>query len=214
MTTPLEAIEVQKKLRRMVSRRWDGRRVELIAAADVHFPSKEVSRAALVTMSWPGLEPVETVVKDSPTVFPYIPGLLSFREIPPILEAWKDLKRSPDLVLCDSHGTAHPRGLGMASHLGLVLDIPTIGCAKSRLCGEHEEPGRSRGCRSPLKDAGGRTIGSVLRTRDDTRPVFVSTGHMIGLRRAERLVLACCPRYRIPVPLRLAHKAASGEPTA
>ncbi len=214
MTTPAEAIKVQKKLRRMVSRRWDGRRVDLVAAADVHFPSKEVSRAALVTMTWPDLETVETVVHDSPTVFPYIPGLLSFREIPPILEAWKHLKRYPDLVLCDSHGTAHPRGLGMASHLGLVLQIPTIGCAKSRLCGAHEEPGRSKGSRSPLKDARGRTIGSVLRTRDGINPVYVSTGHMINLRRAERFVLACCPELRIPVPLRCAHRAASGPATS
>ncbi|MDD3643530.1 MAG: deoxyribonuclease V [Candidatus Krumholzibacteria bacterium] len=208
MITPSEAIALQKRLRRSVSRRWDGRPVRLVGAADVHFPGRGRSRAALVIMTFPGLETVESIAADSPTAFPYIPGLLSFREIPPILEAWKRLERIPDLLLCDGHGTAHPRGLGFASHLGLVLDLPTIGCAKSHLFGAFEEPGPERADRSPVRDRSGRTIGSVLRTRAGVRPVFVSTGHRIDLRTAVRFVLACSPRHRIPIPLRLAHQSA------
>lgn len=209
--TPSEAIELQKRLRNQVTRRWDGRKVLTIAAADVHFPDRETSRAALAVVSFPGLEPVETVVRDSPTSFPYIPGLLSFREIPPILEAWKALRTVPDLILCDSHGTAHPRGLGMASHLGLTLGLPSIGCAKSHLFGIYEEPGTQRGDRSPVRDKSGLTIGSVLRTRPGVRPVYVSPGYMIDLRSSVRFVLACSPKYRIPVPLAMAHKAAGSR---
>jgi deoxyribonuclease V len=211
MIAPSEAIALQKRLRRRVSHRWEGRPVRLIGAADVHFPSPGRSRAALVTLTFPELDTVERVAVDSPTVFPYIPGLLSFREIPPILEAWKRLERPPDLLLCDGHGIAHPRGLGFASHLGLVLDIPTIGCAKSHLYGSFDEPGMERGARAPVRGAGGGTIGTVLRTRAGVRPVFVSIGHRIDLRTAVRLVLACSPRFRIPVPLRLAHRAAGGS---
>jgi len=211
MVTPSEAIELQKNLRGMVSRKWDGRKVHTIAAADVHFPVREISRAALVVVSFPGLEQVESVVRDSPTSFPYIPGLLSFREIPPILEAWKELRTLPDLLLCDSHGTAHPRGLGMASHLGIDLGIPSIGCAKSHLFGRYDEPGSERGDRSPVEDRSGRVIGSVLRTRAGVRPVYVSPGHMIDLRTAIRIILACSPKYRIPVPLAMAHKAAGSS---
>ena len=208
MIAPSEAIALQKRLRGSVSRRWEGRPVRLIGAADVHFPARDRSRAALVILTFPGLDEVERSVVDSPTAFPYIPGLLSFREIPPILEAWKGLARVPDLLLCDGHGIAHPRGLGVASHLGLVLDVPSIGCAKSHLYGTREEPAGERGARSPVRDPAGRTIGAVLRTRAGVRPVFVSTGHRIDLRTAVRFVLACSPRYRIPVPLALAHRAA------
>ena len=209
--TPSEAIELQKRLSGMVSRSWDGRKVAAIAAADVHFPDRETSRAALVVVSFPGLEPIESVVRDTGTSFPYIPGLLSFREIPPILEAWKLLRTTPDLLLCDSHGTAHPRGLGMASHLGIILGLPSIGCAKSHLFGRYEEPGRKRRDRSPVRNRSGRVIGSVLRTRTGIRPVYVSTGHMIDLRTAIRFILACSPKYRIPVPQRMAHNAAGSR---
>lgn len=208
MTTPSEAIELQKRLRRSVRRRWDARPVRVVGAADVHFPSPGCSRAALVTVSFPGLEPLERTVVDTPTSFPYIPGLLSFREIPPILAAWERLGRAPDLLLCDGHGIAHPRGCGFASHLGLALGVPTIGCAKSRLFGTYVEPGPGRGDRSPVIDGSGRTIGAALRTRAGVRPVFVSIGHLIDLRSSIRFVLDCAPRYRIPVPLRLAHRAA------
>jgi deoxyribonuclease V len=209
--TPAEGIRIQKELGSKVSRKWEGRRIGFVAGADVHFPSRDTAKAALVVMAYPSLEPVEEAVYLGRCPIPYIPGLLSFREIPPILGAWKKLKRLPDLILCDSHGIAHPRGLGMASHLGIHLDIPAIGCAKSHLFGSFEEPGQSRGERSPVMDGSGRTIGTVLRTRKDTRPVYVSIGHRIDLRTAVRVVLSCSPRYRIPEPLRAAHRLAGSN---
>jgi deoxyribonuclease V len=207
--TPSEGIEIQKRLSGLVKRAWDGRRVRLIAGADVHFPTKQTARAAVVVMTYPALELVETASFEGACTFPYVPGLLSFREIPPILEAWKELERTPDLVLCDGQGIAHPRGIGFASHLGLELGIPTIGCAKSPLYGEFEMPGPRRGDRAPIKDpATGRTIGAVLRTRDRTRPLYVSIGHNISLRKAIPFVLAATPRFRNPEPLRIAHQLA------
>ena len=206
--TPAEGIAIQKELSREVSRSWDGRRVGTVAGADVHFPSRERVRAAVVLLSFPRLERIGESVYEGPCVFPYIPGLLSFREIPPILEALKSLEGRIDLLLCDGQGIAHPRGLGLASHLGLLLDIPTIGCAKSPLFGDFDQPGTAKGSRSPIRDPRGRTIGAVLRTRDSTRPLFVSIGHRIDLRTAVRLVLATTTRFRIPEPLRSAHRLA------
>ena len=206
--TPREGISIQKELRREVSRSWDGRRVRSVAGADVHFPSKGRVRAAVALLSFPGLEPLDESVHEGPCPFPYIPGLLSFREIPPILDAMKGLQGSPDFILCDGQGIAHPRGLGLASHLGIILDIPTIGCAKSPLFGDFEEPPPEKGSRSPIRDPRGRTIGTVLRTRDRTRPIFVSIGHRIDLRTAVRMVLAATTHYRIPEPLRAAHRLA------
>ena len=209
--TPREGIRIQKELRREVSRRWDGRRVRTVAGADVHFPSGGRVRAAVVLLSFPGLEPLEESVHEGPCSFPYIPGLLSFREIPSLLEAWRKLETDVDLVLCDGQGIAHPRGLGLASHLGLVLGKPAIGCAKSPLYGTFEQPGIEKGDRTPIRDRGGGTIGTVLRTRRDTKPVFVSVGHLIDLGTAVRIVLACSPRYRIPEPLRAAHRLAGAR---
>jgi deoxyribonuclease V len=206
--TPREGIRIQKELRREVSRSWDGRRVRTVAGADVHFPSRERVRAAVVLFSFPNLELLDESVHEGPCPFPYIPGLLSFREIPPILEAMKGLEGGADLLLCDGQGIAHPRGLGLASHIGLLLDIPTIGCAKSPLYGEFDQPPLAKGSRTPIKDPRGRTIGTVLRTRESTRPLFVSVGHRIDLRTAVRLVLASITRYRIPEPLRAAHRLA------
>ena len=208
--TPRDGIRMQKELRRRVSRSWDGREVRSLAGADVHFPSRKRARAAVVLLSYPELEPIEESVHEGPVSFPYVPGLLSFREIPSILEAMRGLKGRPDLLLCDGQGIAHPRGLGLASHLGLIIGTPTIGCAKSPLYGEFEEPSPTKGSRSPIRDPRGRTIGAVLRTRDDVRPLFVSVGHRIDLRTALRLVLASTPRYRIPEPLRAAHRLAGG----
>ena len=206
--SPAEGIEIQKRLRPLVRRSWDGRAVGLVAGADVHFPSPGAVRAALVILSYPGFEIVDSSVFEGPCVFPYVPGLLSFREIPPLLEAWRSIRRIPDCILCDGQGIAHPRGLGLASHLGLVLGIPAIGCAKSPLFGRFEEPGQNRGDRSPIVDPKGRTIGSVLRTRDRTRPLYVSVGHLVDLKRAVSIVLSCTGRYRIPEPLRRAHHLA------
>ena len=206
--TPAEGIAIQKRLAGLVRRSWDGRPVRLIAGADVHFPTKKTVRAAVVLLTYPGLEFLESASFEGACAFPYVPGLLSFREIPPILEAWKKLAHGPDLVLCDGQGIAHPRGIGFASHLGLELGAPTIGCAKSPLFGEFEMPGPHRGDRSPIKDPAGETIGAVLRTRDGTRPLYVSIGHLINLQKAISFVLGATPRFRNPEPLRLAHRLA------
>ena len=213
--TPAEGIAIQRRLAGLVRRVWDGRPVRLIAGADVHFPTRKTARAVVVLLDFPGLGLVETATFEGACTFPYVPGLLSFREIPPILEAWQKLARRPDLILCDGQGIAHPRGIGFASHLGLELGIPTIGCAKSPLFGDFKIPRPSRGDRSPIKDPAGRTIGAVLRTRDRTKPLYVSVGHLISLRKAISFVLAATPRFRNPEPLRIAHQLArqkSGGP--
>jgi deoxyribonuclease V len=134
---------------------------------------------------------------------PYVPGLLSFREAPALLAALRGLPCVPDLLLCDGQGLAHPRRFGVASHLGVVCDLPSVGCAKSRLTGTHREPGRLRGSWTPLRDAG-QVIGSVLRTREGTRPLYVSIGHRVSLARARALVMRCVGQYRLPEPTRLA----------
>ncbi|MEJ2422172.1 MAG: deoxyribonuclease V [Acidobacteriota bacterium] len=151
-----------------------------------------------------GLRPVESAVVRMEVTFPYIPGLLGFREVPVLTAAFERLKIRPDVLLVDAHGIAHPRYLGSASHLGVALGTPSVGCAKSRLCGEHEEPGNNRGRWSPLV-VEGETRGAVLRTRSSVKPVFVSPGHLCNLRSAVELVLKCAPRYRIPEPIRRAH---------
>jgi deoxyribonuclease V len=154
------------------------------------------------------LRHVETVSAEQETRFPYIPGLLSFREAPVCLGAAGQLSREPDLYLIDGQGIAHPRRLGLASHLGLFFDRPTIGCAKSRLIGTFDEPGEEKGAWSPLQD-GGEVIGAVVRTRKRVKPIFVSLGHRCSLEDAIRITLACTTRYRIPEPTRLAHQAVS-----
>jgi deoxyribonuclease V len=208
IASPREGIRLQNELRREVSRKWDGRRVRIVAGTDVHFPSRDRVRAAVALFTFPDLELLETHIHEEPCAFPYIPGLLSFREIPPVLGAWRLLSHKPDVLLCDGQGIAHPRGLGLASHLGLIIDVPTIGCAKSPLFGESKIPAASKGSHSPIRDQSGRTIGAVLRTREATRPLYVSIGHRIDLRTAVRIVLSCTTRYRIPEPLRTAHRLA------
>ena len=194
-----EAIRIQKRLRNRVIRRGTVR-PRVVAGADVSYKG-DVARAVFVVMR--DLEPVEQVVVDESVPFPYIPGLLSFREIPPLLSAWKRLQTVPDVIIVDGQGIAHPRRFGIASHLGLVLGVPTIGCAKSRLCGEYDEPGPKRGSWSPLTHRG-EQIGAALRTRDGCNVVYVSTGHRVSLESAISVVLACAPRYRLPEPQRLA----------
>ena len=157
--------------------------------------------AAVILYSFPDLIEVERVWSAGELQFPYVPGLLAFREMPLLLAAFRKLQRRPDLVLADAHGWAHPRRAGMACHLGLVLDIPVIGCAKSVLIGEYEMPPLVRGSTAALRD-GKEKIGVVVRTRTGVRPVFVSCGHRVSLRTAVRLVLACSDGYRIPKPLR------------
>jgi deoxyribonuclease V len=152
------------------------------------------------------MEEVEEAGLQMPCSFPYVPGLLSFREGPAVVEAFRRLGTRPDAVIFDGQGFAHPRRIGLASHMGLWLGLPTVGCAKSRLVGEHDEPGREKGERVPLHDEG-EQIGVVLRSRTDVRPVFVSPGHLADLDTSTDLVLRCCLRYRLPEPTRRAHLA-------
>ncbi|MFW5816499.1 MAG: deoxyribonuclease V [Wenzhouxiangella sp.] len=183
-------------------------RLRAVAGVDAAFPEGgRTTRAAVVLMSYPGLETIEETVAERPTRLPYIPGLLSFRELPAILAALDRLSSAPDLVLCDGQGIAHPRRFGVACHLGVETGLCTIGVGKSRLCGQAGEPGRQRGAWSALQDRG-ETIGRVLRTRTGVRPVFVSSGHRVSLETAARLVLDCTPRYRLPEPIRAADRLA------
>jgi deoxyribonuclease V len=180
-----------------------------VAGVDVSVKGK-TGRAAVVLLSFPALDPVEAVTAERPISFPYIPGLLAFREGPAVLAAFEKLEGKPDLLIFDAHGLAHPRRMGLATHLGVLVDLPSVGCAKSRLCGEHEEPPPERGGWVPLLDEG-ETIGAVLRTRDNVRPVYVSVGHRIDLEGAVEIVLCCGAGYRLPETTRWAHRVAGGE---
>jgi deoxyribonuclease V len=210
--TPREARQLQTRMAVKVVERWERAAVRTIAGCDVHFPAKRVARGAVVVMSYPKLELLEQSCGDVDCRFPYVPGLLSFRELPALLPLLSKLRTVPDVVLCDGHGVAHPRGFGLASHLGLLLDTPTIGCAKSRLIGSHTDPGSTKGSAVPLRRDQGDVIGAVVRTRASTKPVYVSVGHLVTVAKAVAIVLSCCPRYRIPEPLRAAHRLASLPP--
>lgn len=178
-----------------------------VAGVDVAFPNGgRTTRAAAVLMSFPDLVLIDEAVVEQATVLPYIPGLLSFRELPAILAALARLP-GPDLVLCDGQGLAHPRRFGVACHLGVETGLPAIGVGKSRLCGQHDEPALARGASSALMD-GAERIGTVLRTRQGVRPIYVSIGHRIDLERACEVVLACAPRFRLPEPIRRADRLA------
>ena len=206
-----EAIKLQKGLAGEVSRHGDITTPRLIAGVDISVNRwAKTGTAAAVVLSYPELEPVEIKIITDRLNLPYIPGLLSFREAPLILAACEELAATPDFLMVDGQGIAHPRRLGLASHLGLFLDIPTIGCAKSRLCGRHEEPGSERGGYAELLD-NGEVIGAVARTRTGVKPVYVSIGDKIDLPTAVNFVLECCRGYRLPEPTRLAHQAAGGN---
>ena len=208
--SPREGLAIQEQLRGRVKTRWDRRRrVASVAGVDVSVKNGR-ARAAIVVVSFPELVPIVQATAESPVGFPYVPGLLSFRECPVVLAACEKLRRQPHLLLVDGQGIAHPRRLGLASHLGLLLNLPSIGCAKSRLTGAHDEPGETAGAASMLVDQG-EIIGAALRTRDRTKVVYVSPGHLIDLAHAVEFVLACCTRFRLPEPIRLAHQAAGGR---
>ena len=208
--TPEEAIQVQKDLRDRLVLTWDQRPVAIIAGVDISIKT-ETARAAIVVLHYPELTPIEAVIADAPLLFPYIPGLLSFREGPAVLAAWSNLQNKPDLLMFDGQGIAHPRGIGIASQMGLWLERPTIGVAKSRLYGRHEEVGTQRGARADLLDKKGNVIGTVLRTREKTNPLYISPGHLMDVTHAAEFVLACNTSYRLPEPTRWAHKVAGGE---
>ena len=182
-------------------------RLKLVAGVDVSVKSG-VTCACIVVVEFPDLTPVETVCARQPTNFPYVPGLLAFREAPTVLEAAEELSRPPDVFLFDGMGQLHPRRLGIAAHLGLWLGMPTVGCGKSHYIGDYAMPAAEKGSFNPVLHRG-EQIGVVLRTRDRVKPVYVSAGHLIDLKSAVELTLACAPRFRLPEPIRLAHKAAA-----
>jgi len=205
-----EAIKIQRRLAPKVVTVDQIAQVRLVAGVDVGFERRNtVTRAAVVALTFPDLAVYEQSIARRPTSFPYIPGLLSFREVPAILDALAQLNCAPDLLLCDGQGLAHPRRFGIACHIGLVTGTASIGVAKTRLVGDYSEPGNEKGSWSPLVQ-GGQTIGAVLRTRSNTRPLFVSVGTGVSLATAIRYVLACTTRYRLPETTRLAHRLASG----
>ncbi|MEK7207875.1 MAG: deoxyribonuclease V [Pseudomonadota bacterium] len=208
--TVAQARAIQETLRGHVIAhdRLDG--VQHVAGIDVGFENGgDVVRAAVVVLDFPSLVWREQAVAHRPTRFPYVPGYLSFREAPVVLAALKKLHVTPDLLLCDGQGLAHPRRFGIACHLGVLTDTPSIGVAKSRLIGTHEAVPAQKGAWAPLRDEG-EVIGAVLRTRIDVKPVFVSIGHRLSLETAIDYVLRCTTRYRLPETTRLAHRLASG----
>jgi deoxyribonuclease V len=181
----------------------------LLGAADLAYVSSTNQLVAVIlTFQWPSIEIIESAHIVAPVTFPYIPGLLSFREVPPLLEAYRKLRRPPEVLLCDGQGIAHPRRFGLASHLGLCLDIPTVGCAKKRLCGEHDSLELRRGSATPLRLQDG-LVGWVFCSRDRVKPIYISPGHLSDLESSKDLVHRCLGRFRIPEPLRQAHNLAT-----
>jgi deoxyribonuclease V len=195
---------LQKRLAGDVVRESRLTPVETVAGIDTGYRD-ELSQAAIVSMKYPSLEPLEQAIFLRPADFPYIPGLLSFREAPAILAAFEKLIHPPDLLIIDGHGIAHPRRFGIACHIGLLLDVPTIGCAKTMLVGEYDEPGPEQGAFSYLKEQG-EIIGAVLRTRSNVKPVFVSIGHSVDLKDCIHFVLNCCRGFRLPETTRRADR--------
>jgi deoxyribonuclease V len=214
--SPAEARTIQTELAGQVELRdaitLDA--IETVAGIDTTYvkaAGETTACAAVVVLSFPSLEVIETSVVWQPVAFPYVPGLLSFREIPAALAAAEDLTTEPDVLLCDGQGYAHPRRFGLASHLGVVLERPTIGCAKSRLIGAYEEPARVFGAHTPLVDRG-EVVGAAVRTRPRHKPLFVSPGHMVSVETAIAIALACCrDGHFLPEPARLAHETVTRE---
>jgi deoxyribonuclease V len=207
--TPEAAIALQERLRGEVSLVDQIGVVSHVAGVDASYnQSHALTVAAVALLTFPELQIAEVAVARQPTSFPYVPGLLSFREAPPILEALKDLDRSPDLLICDGHGIAHPRRFGLACHIGYLTGIPTIGVAKRKSIGEHVEVPDVRGEWRPI-DEDGEIIGAALRTRVHVKPVYVSTGHKVSLETAVDYVMQCAPTYRLPETTRAAHRLAS-----
>lgn len=203
-----EAVALQKKLESEVvyTRPLNLAGIRYVAGVDVSVKNN-VSQAAVVVLRYPELEPVETVLAKMPTPFPYVPGLLSFREGPVLEIAFEKLDIEPDVFIFDGMGRAHPRRIGIACHLGLWLQKPTIGCGKTLFVGQYVEPAAQKGSFEALIDRG-ETIGNILRTRNNVKPVFISVGHLADLATATELALSCTTKYRLPEPIRCAHNAA------
>jgi deoxyribonuclease V len=206
-----QAKQIQSELANQVSHKSTTIKSSFIAGVDISAPdSRGLARAAAVILNYPQLEVIEVETAEDKLNFPYIPGLLSFREAPLVLAACQKLSIDPDIILVDGQGIAHPRRFGIASHLGLLLNTPTIGCAKSRLCGIHAPVSAKAGTYAELTD-NEEIIGVALRTKDNVSPIYVSIGHKIDLSTAIHWVLECCRGWRLPEPSRLAHLAASGK---
>lgn len=213
-TTIEEAIAEQLRLRGHVEREDRLTPVRTVAGLDCGFEQDgTITRAAVAVLSFPELELVEQAIVRHPTSFPYVPGFLSFREAPAVLDALARLHTRPDLLICDGQGLAHPRRFGLACHVGVLADLPSIGAAKSLLTGRYAGLGAERGATAALIDRG-EAVGVALTTRPGTRPLFVSLGHRISLQSAVEWVLRCTPRYRLPETTRQAHRLASGPSTS
>ncbi|MGM0570980.1 deoxyribonuclease V [Marinobacter sp.] len=208
--SPRQAIELQKQMASQVILQDDLPEVTTVAGVDVGFENRDTARAAIVVLRLTDLEPLDYAIARLPVTMPYIPGLLSFRECPVILEALAELRVQPDLLLCDGQGIAHPRRLGVASHTGILTGLPTIGVGKSRLTGNHGPVPEEKGAWVPLKDQE-EVIGAVLRTRVGVKPLYISPGHRISLPTAIRYVMACVTRYRLPETTRWADGVASAR---
>ena len=208
--TPREAIELQKQLQyEVIAKDEFAEPVKTVAGIDLGYDAKnDTSRAVVVILSFPELELIETSEALLPIQFPYVPGLLSFRETPVAIKALEKLQNAPDIILCDGQGLAHPRRFGIACHIGIITNLPTIGVAKSVLVGKFENLGEKRGSVAPLIHKN-EQIGVALRTKDKVQPVYVSIGHRISLQKAVEYVLCCTPKYRLPETTRLADKLAS-----
>jgi deoxyribonuclease V len=203
--SPKEAVEIQKQLQPHVTLKNRLKRIRSVAGIDVSSSlTDDTLWAGVVVVEYPGLQAVEERWTRGKASFPYIPGLLSFREIPILVSALTKLSTIPDLILCDGQGIAHPRGMGLATHLGLLVNCPTIGCAKSLLVGTYLGLGEERGASAELVHAG-RVIGAAARTRKRVKPIFISVGNNITLKQSLIIVFRCCPRYRVPEPIRMAH---------
>ena len=212
--TPSEAKSVQQNLRSEVIREDTFSPPERVAGVDVGFEQAgKITRAAVAVLGFPDLQLREQAIARIPTSFPYVPGLLSFREVPAILSGIEELHQKPDILLCDGQGLAHPRRFGLACHLGVLTGIPSIGVAKTRLIGKHEELPDEKGSWVPLLDKG-EMIGAVLRTRKGVKPIYISIGHKISLNTAIEIVLACTTRYKLPETTRAAHHLASVDKEA
>lgn len=206
--TPQQAVDLQKKLAAEIQadRPVDLSQVQFVGGVDVSVKNN-ISQAAVIVVTYPGLELVETVTATQPTPFPYIPGLLTFREGPVLEEAFGLLQHEPDIFIFDGMGIIHPRRMGIAAHMGLWLEKPTVGCGKSYFIGQYVEPGMNKGDYSDLHHKG-EIIGAVLRTRANVKPVFISAGHLADLPTALQLTMTCTTKYRLPDPIRMAHNAA------
>lgn len=200
-----EAVQIQRRLQKELVIKKPVRRFRLAAGTDVSYDKKsDKFYAGVIIFNLADMQRVEQATAIGKVRFPYIPGLLSFREAPILLKAFSKIKRKPDVIIVDGQGIAHPRGVGLASHLGLILDVPSVGCAKSRLIGEHEPVGKKAGSQAYIK-INGKVVGTVLRTRTNIKPVYVSPGHKIDLASAVAVVLKCCHGYKLPEPTRQAH---------